>query len=418
MTGLNTSPLTNFRKPGVFYGYIIVASGFFIMLIIHGTVNTFGVFFNPLLDYFKTSRAAISAAYSISFFTMGICAILMGILSDRFGPRRVLTIFALFFGAGYLLLSQVTALWQMYLVFIVLGVGFSPSDVVPLSTVVRWFVKKRGLMSGVMKVGTGLGMTIIPPIASMLIARFGWRNSYLILGVLILVTTIPLAQFLKRDPREIGQLPDGEKPQNGNDSNLLETGLRLNEAIRTRQLWLMCGFYGALFYVAQSILVHIIPFAVDLGIPQTTAASLISIIGGSSISGRLLMGFAGDRIGHKRAVTILFFIIIVALSWLQLARELWMLYLFAAIYGFNHGGFFALISPLIAGLFGTRSQGTLLGVAIFSGTFFGSISPIITGRIFDVTHSYQMAFFILIFVAITGLIFTTLLKPISKEGMR
>ncbi|MEE8413793.1 MAG: MFS transporter [Dehalococcoidales bacterium] len=418
MTGENSIPLETHRKPGIFYGYIIVTSGFLIMMIIHGTVNTFGVFFNPLQDYFNTSRASLSAAFSLSFFTMGLGAIVMGILSDRFGPRKVMTIFALFFGVGYILLSQVTALWQLYLVFIIIGIGFSPSDVVPLSTVVRWFVKKRGMMSGIMKVGTGLGMTVVPLAASVLITRFDWRISYLILGILVLVTAIPLAQLLKRDPSEIGQLPDGEKLQVSKNSILPETGLTFHEAIRTRQLWLVCGFYAVIFYIAQSVLVHIIPYAVDLGISQTTAASLISVIGGSSIFGRLVMGFTGDKIGHKRAVSFLFLIMIAALAWLQVATELWMLYLFATIYGFNHGGFFALISPLIAGLFGTRSQGTLLGTTIFSGTLFGSISPVITGRIFDVTHSYQGGFIILLFVAITGLIFTTLLKPINKEGKR
>ncbi|MFC2015179.1 MFS transporter [Chloroflexota bacterium] len=416
MTGASSYPTKTPRKPRAFYGYIIVITGFLIMMIVHGAVNTFGVFFNPLLDYFDTSRAALSAASSLSFFTMGIAAILMGILSDKFGPRIVLTLSVFIFGVGYLLLSQVTALWQMYVVFIIIGIGFSPSDVVPLSTVVRWFVKKRGVMSGLMKAGTGVGMTVFPLVMGILINKYGWQNSYRILGTLVLVAVIPLVQLLKRDPREIGQLPDGDKQPDIESPVLAEQGLVLSEAIHTRQLWLVCGFYAAILYISQSILVHIVPHAVDLGISQTVAPSLVSTIGGSSILGRLIMGFYGDRIGHKRAVNILFFVMVATLSWLQVSRELWMLYIFAAIYGFNHGGFFALISPLIAGLFGTRSQGTLLGISIFCGTFISSVSPIITGRIFDITRSYQMAFLILLFVAIAGLIFTTLLKPISRES--
>jgi MFS family permease len=107
---------------------------------------------------------------------------------------------------------------------------------------------------------------------------------------------------------------------------------------------------------------------------------------------------------------------VTALSWLLVARELWMLYLFAVIYGFNHGGFFAQISPLIAWLFGTRAQGTLFGIVIFAGTFLGSVSPIITGRIFDVTGSYRLAFLILLLTAIIGLILIALLKPIRHGG--
>ncbi len=412
---IDITPLTSARKPKLFYGYIVVAASFFAMVIIHGIVNTNGVFFNPLLDYFQTSRAAISAASSISFFVMGFAAILMGILGDRFGPRIVLSIGTAIFGLGYILLSQVTSLWQLYLVFIIIGIGFSPSDVVPLSVVVRWFVKRRGAMSGITKVGTGLGMTVIPVVASVLIARYEWRTAVVILGVLVLVTAIPLAQLLKRDPREMGLLPDGETQSNTNGTAPSEAGLSFRQAIRTRQLWLVCGFYATLLFCAQSVMIHVVPYAVDLGVSQTIAASLIAVVGGSSIIGRLVMGFSSDKIGRKRGILICFLILVTALSWLQVARELWMLYVFAAIYGFNHGGFFAQISPLIAWLFGTRSQGTLLGVVIFSGTFFGGLSPIFTGWIFDVTGSYRLAFFILLSVAIVGLILISLLKPISQE---
>ncbi len=382
------------------------------MMIIHGTVNTFGVFFNSLLTQFDTSRAALSAASSLGFFTMGFAAILMGVLADRFGPRAVLTTCAVFFGVGHLLMSQVSTLWQIYLCFIVIGIGFSSSDVVPLSIIVRWFVRRRGAMSGIMKVGTGLGMMVIPLVASVLIGKFEWRNAYLILGTLVLVVVIPLVQLLRRDPQETGLLPDGKRQPDVKSPVLAEEGLSLREVLRTRQLWIVCGFYVTIIFCSQSVLIHIVPHAVDLGVSPTIAAGVVSTVGGMSMLGRLVMGFLGDRIGHKRAVVICFVILVIALSWLQVARELWMLYLFAAIYGFNLGGFMALISPLIAGLFGTRSQGTLLGIVIWSGTSVGSISPILTGRIFDITGSYQLAFLILLMMAVIGLILAILIRPI------
>jgi len=271
-------------------------------------------------------------------------------------------------------------------------------------------------MSGIMKVGTGLGMLIMPLVVSWLISAYGWRTSYVVLGTLVLVFVIPLAQLMRRNPSETGLLPDDERQPDVAGPILDEEGLSFSEAIRTRQLWMVCGFYIMLFFCVQSILVHIIPHAMDLGISRTIAAGIVSTIGGTSMLGRLVMGFAGDRIGHKRAMVVCFIILVTALSWLQVARELWMLYLFAAIYGFNHGGFFAIISPLIAGLFGTRSQGTLLGIVICSGTLVGSISPILTGKIFDITSSYQLAFLILLVLAIIGLVLITLVRPISEGG--
>jgi MFS family permease len=178
---------------------------------------------------------------------------------------------------------------------------------------------------------------------------------------------------------------------------------------------MVCGLYLTILFCTQTVLVHIIPHCVDLGVSAAKAAAVAATIGGVSMLGRLTMGFAGDRIGNKRAMAACFLILVAALSWLQLAKELWMLYLFAAVYGFSHGGFFALISPVVAGLFGTRSQGILLGIVICSGTFGGAIGPFLTGAIFDTTGSYRLAFLVLLTLAIIGLVLTMLLKPRAKS---
>ncbi|MFC1900259.1 MFS transporter [Chloroflexota bacterium] len=404
------------EKPRIFYGYIIVAACFIIMVIMHGTFNTFGIFFTSLESAFGITRAVLSGANSVAFLTMGISSIIVGILADRFGPRVVMTACAVLFGSGFILLSQAHAVWQLYLFLTLSGIGLSAPDIVPLSTVVRWFVKKRGAMSGIMKVGTGTGMTIMPIVASILIASIDWRNAYLVLGIVVLVAVIPLAQLLKRDPREMGLLPDGEQhPPDTEISFLNEEGLSLREAVKTRQFWLVCGYYFTTVYCGISLLTHIAPYAIDLGISRTVAATTVSMIGGASIAGRLIMGFMGDRIGHKRGVVVCFIILITALSLLQVATQPWILFVFAAIYGFNHGGFFALISPLIAGLFGTRSQGTLLGSIIFFGTVGGSIGMVLSGHIYDITESYRIAFIILLALAIIGLTAVSFVKPIEKR---
>jgi MFS family permease len=407
-------PLSSTRKPRFFYGYIIVAVCFFVMMVMHGTYNTFGVFFTPLEDEFHSTRALLSGANSFAFLIMGLSSILAGILADKYGPKIVLTASALLFGAGYLLMSQAGAIWQAYLFFTLTGIGLSAPDIVPLSSVVRWFIKKRGMMSGIMKVGTGMGMMVMPLVASVLINNIGWSKSYLVLGTLVLVTVIPLAQFLRRDPHEMGLLPDGEKQPADKLFSSTEEGLSFRDAIRTRQLWMVCGFYFATVYCGMTILVHIVPYAEELVVSKTVAASIVSTIGGVSMLGRIAMGFTGDRVGHKRAVVTCFIIAVIALSWLQFANQLWMLYLFAIIYGFSHGGFYALTSPLIAGLFGTRLQGTLLGIVIFFGTLGGSIGMTLSGYIYDITDKYQLAFLILLIMMIIGLILTALIRPVSK----
>jgi len=414
LTEKESLPSPDTGKPRFFYGYVVVAACFLIMVVMHGAYNSFGVFFTPLETEFGCSRAVLSGANSFAFIIMGISAILLGLLADKFGPRLILTVSGVVFAAGYLLVSQAGAVWQIYLFFALVGIGLSSGDIVPLSSVVRWFIRKRGTMSGVMKVGTGMGMMIIPIISSLLIYAYGWRNSYLILGILVLVTVIPLSQLLRRDPREMGLLPDGDKQAADMPVSTVEEGLTFGEALRTRQLWMVCGLYMAVVYCGMTVLVHAVPYAEGLGISKTVAAGIVSVYGAVSMFGRLTMGFLGDRLGHKRAMVICFIIAIIGMSWLQAARELWMLYLFAVIYGFNHGGFFTLISPLIAGLFGTRSQGAILGIVIFSGTVGGSIGMTLSGYIFDVTGSYRLAFMILLALVVFGLVMTALIRPIIK----
>ncbi|OGN89250.1 MAG: hypothetical protein A2158_00110 [Chloroflexi bacterium RBG_13_46_14] len=402
------------KKPRFFYGYVVVAACFLVMVVMHGAFNSFGVFFTPLENEFNCTRAVLSGANSVAFIVMGVSAMLLGMLSDRFGPRLILTISGILFGAGYMLMSQVSTIWQIYFFLSLAGIGLSAADIVPLATVVRWFVRKRGTLSGIMKVGTGLGMMTVPFISSLMIDAYGWSNSYLILGIAVLVAVVPLSQLVRRDPREMGLLPDGDIKTADSNISMTEEGLSFLQALKTRQLWMVCAFYMAIVYCGMTNLTHIVPYAEGLGITKTTAASLVSTYGAVSMGGRLVMGFLGDRLGHKRAMVICLIIAVVGMAWLQAADELWMLYLFAAVYGFSHGGFFTLISPLIAGLFGTRSQGSLLGIVIFSGTIGGSIGMTLSGYIFDVTRSYTIAFILLLGLVIFGLVNMLLIKPIAK----
>ena len=416
MSRQETSLLTETRKPRFFYGYVVIAAAATIQLIDLGIINTFGVFFPSFLTEFGWSRAAISGASSLSFLLMGFLAILAGGLTDRFGPRIIMTTCGFFFALGFLLMSQLNSIWQLYLFYgVIVGIGLSAMDVVPLSTVARWFVKKRGMMSGIVKVGTGLGMFIMPLVAGGLIPIHGWRTSYIILGSIALVFVLSIAQLLRRDPGQMQQLPDNEERAATSDINSIGVGLSLQEAIHTRQFWTICAAFLTIVYCANTILVHIAPHAIDLGIPTINAASIISIIGGVSMVGRFVMGSASDRIGNKLAMIVCFVVLLVSLLWLQLANKLWMLYLFAVVYGFAHGGFFALVSPTVAGLFGTRSHGVILGIVLCSGTLGGAIGSVLAGHIFDITQSYQLVFSILVVFSIIGLTLTTLLKS-NSEG--
>jgi MFS family permease len=405
------------NKPSFFYGYVVVAAAFFIQVMAWGINNSFGVFFNPLLTEFGWLRATISGAVSMNFLVHGIVSIFVGGLNDRFGPRLIMTGCGFFLGLGYLLMGSVHAVWQLYLFYgLIAGVGLSGMDVVMLSTVARWFAKKRGTMSGLIKVGTGAGMLVMPIFVTWLITTHGWRTAFAVLGILIILVIISLSQFLVRDPAKKGQRPDNERDADLGKMGLSELGLSFREAVHTRQFWTVCGVYFLILVCVYTILLHIVQHAIDLGISATYAARVLATIGGVSIAGRFFMGSAGDRIGNRIALLVCLIFLFAGLIWLQVAKTLWMFYVFAALYGFAHGGFFALGSPLVAGLFGTRSHGLIFGIVIFSSTIGGAIGPILAGYLFDVTKSYQTVFYILVALSVTGFILTASLKPVPASG--
>jgi len=396
-----------------------VAASFAIQLVCVGTMFTYGIFFKPLLNEFGWSRATISGASSLAFLCLGFMGILAGRLNDRFGPRIIMVVSGLFLGGGYLLLSLLQAPWQLYLLYgVIVGTGMASHDVVTLSTVARWFVRKRGMMTGIVKVGTGAGQLAVPLIATALLAAHGWRTSYLVIGAAALVLFVLIAQLFRRNPQQMGLLPYGAESAVSAPSDSAEQGLSLRETIRTRQFWTICPAYFSVIYCLLTIIVHIVPHVTDVGISATGAAGVLSTIGGVSMAGRFTIGIASDRIGCKRAWIICFIILIASFLWLQVARELWMFYLFAVVYGFAHGGFFVVTSPMVAELFGTRAHGVIFGIVYCVGTLGGAAGPLLAGHIFDLTQSYQIAFWILLALSIIGLTVALTLKPVPGRKER
>ena len=407
---------THSPRPSFFYGYVVVGLGFLIQGIFWGIYRTFGIFFNPLVEEFGWSRAAISSAASGAWLLFGFGSILIGALTDRFSPRLTLSVCGSLFGLGYLLMSRLDSIWQLYLFYgLIVAIGFSASDVVPLSTIARWFAKKRGTATGLCKIGTGLGMTVIPLLASRVIGTYGWRSSYAVLGPAALVALVSLAQFLKRDPSQLGQAPYGEGTGTVPDASAAEGGLPLQEAIHTRQFWTVCMAYLLLAFISETVMIHSVPHAVDLGISATKAATMLAIIGGTSIASRSVIGIVSDRLGIKRAMAMCFVPLMSSLLLLQLAEGLWMLYAFAILYGLSHGGFFTLISPTLAQLFGTVSHGAIFGIILASAAVGGAIGPVMAGRIFDVTGSYGTPFLIISALSLTALMLVLSLTKTSYE---
>ena len=413
------SPWNGHERPatkGYFYGYVIVAACFVIQVVGWGIHNSFGIFFSPLVHEFGWSRASVAGAASMSVLVHGMGSVFNGGMNDRIGPRLIMTGCGILMGGGYMLMSGLDRLWEIYLFYgLIVGMGVSGTDVVLLSTVARWFRTKRGIMSGIIKVGTGFGMVVAPLFITLLMKMFSWRTCFFILGTVILIFYVVLAQFLVRDPALKKQYPDNVRPIESTGAGRFEEGISFRGALATRQFWALCLIVLLVVSCTYTIMLHIVPHVIDMGIHPESAATVLATLGGVSIAGRLVMGATGDRIGSKKALMLSIFLLFIALCFLPWAKALWMFYLFAVIQGFAHGGFYALLSPTVAEFFGTRAHGIILGAVIFSTTIGGAIGPFGAGYLFDITDTYRVVFLILAGASLVAFILMATFKPLQRK---
>jgi len=306
--------------------YLIVAGAILVQAVIIGCVFAYGVFFTVLESEFGWSRTLLSVATSLAFLNMGFNAITAGRLTDRFGPRGVLIAAAFCTALAYVLMYFLSAPWQLLLIYgVLVGFGLATHDVVTLSTIAHWFPRRRGIMSGIVKVGTATGQMVIPLVAVVLIAAVGWRSAFVALGLLAAVLLL------------VGAWLTGLQPQTDVKTSGIvadKKGLSFAEAKRGSSFWILCAtqffFFGALITIPT----HIVPHGIDSGLTPAAAATVLSTIAASSIAGRLLTGGFVDRIGGKRCFNFcLLFLLLSLLSLLFIENAKW-LYAFAVVYGF------------------------------------------------------------------------------------
>ncbi len=402
-----------------FYGYVIVAAAFLVMVITSGTLYSYGVFVKPLIDEFGWSRALTSGAYSTALLLLGCFFIITGRLNDRYGPRRVLPVCAALLGIGYALMSQIHAAWQLYVFYgFFVSLGQSGSLIPMMSTVARWFTRRRGLMSGIVAAGVGVGQVIMPPLTTRLIGDYGWRNTYVILGSIAFVCILAVSRLLKRDPSQVGQFPDGAREMPEAVRVAQAEGIPREKAVHTRQLWMVFAIYLCYGFMVQGTMVHLVPHGIDMGMTPEAAAVILSVVGGVSVFGRIGMGIVGDRSGNRRTLIGVLIVALATFVFVQFAHSEASLFAFAALFGLTYGGEVALESPLVAETFGMKSHGALLGIVHFGATIGGAASPLLAGRIFDVTGRYETAFVVTAGFIATGLFITLLLKSPPMNSIK
>lgn len=409
-------------KPRFFYGYVVAAAGFVLWLVGFGThTPAFSVLLKPVMTEFGWTRAETMVGYSLAMFIHGALAIVMGRLTDRIGPRLVVTVFGSFSGICYLLMSQVSTLWQFQLNYALVGaVGQSALTIPIMATVSRWFVKRRGLIIGVVQSGLGLGGLVFAPLTAWLTSTYGWRLSYAILGIVALAGVIIPGLFLKGNPREVGQLPDGTSeliaPRVEKRSQRLATGgLSLWEAIHSSQFWIIAGLFLSFGFCRSTFLPHTAAYVQDKGFSLTDGANVVAALTVSSIFGRIIMGRVADVIGNRPTLMISEALTTLALTLGLITSDLRGLYLYGIIFGFGWGAQAVLRFAVTSEAFGLVSVGVVMGVLGFAEAGSGSFGSYFAGYIFDTVGNYDPAFWLGIAISIIGIMLVPL-KPAARKG--
>lgn len=392
-------PNTEGKRP--FYGWVIVAVFLVVSTLMYGTQTSFGVFFKSISGEFGLARGATAAIFSVQNVFGAALSFGGGWSVDKYGPRLTVFFIGLSTGLSLLLTSQTNTLWQLFITYSLLFAVIGSTYTTIMSTVSRWFGENRGLALGIAGLGIGLGPVVVAPFATHLIATFDWRMAYIILGAVAWVVVLPLSQLLKRSPtdihaglksveseRNVKDMPPPE-PEGGQVGDLV-----LRQAARTRSFWFFSVAWLLTSFCFMMVLIHIVPHATDIGIPPMQAATVLSMIGGCMIAGRLIIGKVSDNIGRKMTTAVCALCIALAMIWLTWTQELPMLYVFAALFGFFNGGFDTIIAALIGDTFGVRNIGMIMGalqITFGLGMVFG---PALAGVVFDINGSYFTAFLI------------------------
>ncbi|HEY7205637.1 MAG TPA: MFS transporter [Methylomirabilota bacterium] len=381
-------------RPRLFYGWIVVATAFLVLFMAYGTQYAFGVFLAALGEEFGWSRASLSGVFSLYAFVYSVFALGAGRLTDRWGPRAVISIGGALLGIGLMLMSQVTALWQPYLLYgTVAALGMSTAYVPCNATVAKWFTRRRGIAVGLASAGGSLGTFALPPIAYLLVTGLGWRGAYVVFGAAVLLALNGLAVLMRRDPETMGLRPDGVVSTSA-PSDLHPSGWTVAAALRTRAFWMLYGVFAATWTPVFIPLVHLVPMARGLGIAPLLAATLVSAVGVAAMAGRLVMGAASDRIGRRAALAVAFVLqagAFVGFSW---SHELAGLYAAAVVFGFSYGAASTLFTATVADFFGREHAASLAGLLFSLAGSMAAAGPFAAGLIYDRTGDYRLAWWL------------------------
>jgi MFS family permease len=406
----------------VFYGWWVLAA-----LVVVGSIGpmarySISAFFPALSLDLHWSRSLIGTAQSISLWVYSLVSVLTGLMIDRVGSRKTILVGGLFCLVGWLLLSSIDSVWQLYLYYgVIMAVAVSFTHLVPVqSTSRKWFIRRGGLAGGIVGSAFALGTAVFSPLLTVLAVQYGWRNVSLVAALASGIPILALAWFVIRDtPESVGLHPDGASApvSLGSQEASLARAWRVRDALKTRQFWLLFIVYSLLGVVFNGLLAHLVIWAVDLGSTVAAAGLFVTLFNGPSIVARIGGGMLGDKYGKRRIILIgiAFSLVVIVLGWRGLVSPV-LLGVFAVAVGLGIGFSNTLFAPYLGDLFGRQNVGSLFGILTLGWGLVGGVGPLVWGEIFDRTQSYALALLLSAACYAVAVAMLLLVRPLTRSA--
>ncbi|MBV8032648.1 MAG: MFS transporter [Betaproteobacteria bacterium] len=347
------------------------------MFVGFGAAYSFAAFFRAFQAEFGAPRGDVALVFSVAGFLWFLFGAPGGVLADRFGPKRVTAAGVACLVAALWLASRAQSVGMLYATYSIgIGIGVGLVYVPSVGAVQPWFDRYRAAASGIAIAGIGAGNFFVPLLAAWWIERYGWRGAYLALTVFVLV--LGVAAVIAIRPRTV--LKKGEALP----------GVPLRQAMRTRAFALL---YASLVLGCTGVfipMVHLGPYAQDLGYSEAQGVALVSFVGLGSLVGRFTIGPFADRLGRRSSLGWMYAGLGVMLLVWYGATSYWLLVIFAIVFGLCYGGFVALFPTLVMDLYGVRSVSGIIG-SLYTGAGIGTLAgPWLAGVAYDAFGTYKL----------------------------
>jgi MFS family permease len=412
------------KRPRVFHGYWILGACFIFSIISTGCgMSSFSFFVTSLESDLGWSRTEIMTALMVLQLLCAAASPFVGQMVNRHGARKIYVPGALLAVGGFILLSQMDSLWQYYLGYVIIGIGLTAIGQVTSSFVVsKWFVKRRGTAIGIMSMGIGItGFVFSFLVIVYLIPNFGWSNTYLAYAAMTGGLVIPLSLFIIRtEPSEMGLFPDnmdaGEAAIVMGTRDTAAEGMPLKAALTTPAFWLLAASL-VLFHNHSGVMQSQVPRMLELGFSNSITASAFSVLSIGATFSMFFFGWLCDRMPAKVAGAIgMGFVVVAILIFINVdtGSPVWLIWLYALIFGFGAGSWLPTLSMLTINAFGPAYYGAIFGMMSFFQNFGVGTGPLLTGYIYDTTHSYDLAFTIFLIMSLLAIpLFLAVRRPSS-----